>query len=184
MPSESPISVVAEGVQENSMDSSVPPVDGPGSTQSLRARVLSGSMIMLVSSGFVGAANLVYNLAIAHTLGADNFGQASAVYTVLMLLSAVTLSFQFAVLEVCRQERFARGESRNLSLFSSPLVDYSALGISLVPGLCQSGSHAIPESVHTQFTSCYWQWPLDFIFLSGFRRGLMQGMYDFQRLAP
>src|SRR5262249_32251724 len=60
----------------------------------LRARVLSGSMIMLVSSGLVGVMNLVYNLAIAHGLGAAGFGHASAVYTVLMLLSAVTLSFQ------------------------------------------------------------------------------------------
>src|SRR5215831_7363288 len=60
----------------------------------LRGRVLSGSMIMLVSSGFVGVMNLLYNLAIAHSLGADSFGHASAVYTVLMLLSSVTLSFQ------------------------------------------------------------------------------------------
>src|SRR5437879_13469883 len=51
-------------------------------------------MIMLVSSGLVGAMNLVYNLAIAHGLGAAGFGHASAVYTVLMLLSSVTLSFQ------------------------------------------------------------------------------------------
>src|SRR6266568_245556 len=67
---------------------------GRGNTGALRARVLGGSMIMLVSSGFVGALNLVYNLAIAHGLGAAGFGHASAVYTVLMLLSSVTLSFQ------------------------------------------------------------------------------------------
>src|SRR5436305_1559176 len=66
--------------------------DGGGG--SLRTRLLSGSMIMLVSSGVVGAMNLVYNLAVAHTLGADGFGHASAVYTVLMLLSSITLSFQ------------------------------------------------------------------------------------------
>src|SRR5438477_7913861 len=59
----------------------------------LRARVLSGSVIMLFSSGLVGAINLIYNLAIAHGLGAASFGHASAVYTVLMLLSSVTLSF-------------------------------------------------------------------------------------------
>ena len=64
------------------------------SSSSLRAGVLSGSVIMLVSSGFVGALNLLYTLAIAHQLGAAGFGQASAVYTVLMLLSAVHLSFQ------------------------------------------------------------------------------------------
>ena len=49
------------------------------SSPSLRAGVLNGSMIMLVSSGFVGALNLFYNLAVAHELGAGGFGQASGV---------------------------------------------------------------------------------------------------------
>ena len=60
----------------------------------LRRGVLSGSAIMLVSSVFVGVMNLVYNFAVAHKLGAGQFGHASAIYTVLMLLSSVTLSFQ------------------------------------------------------------------------------------------
>ncbi len=49
---------------------------------------------MLISSALVGAINLVYNLAIAHTLAAASFGHATAINTLLMLLSAVTLSFQ------------------------------------------------------------------------------------------
>ena len=65
-----------------------------GSATALRARVLSGSVIMLVSSGVVGATNLIYNIAIARVLGAEQFGQATAVYTLLMLLSSVTLAFQ------------------------------------------------------------------------------------------
>src|SRR5690349_24817066 len=60
----------------------------------LRARVLSGSAIMLLSSVFVGGLNLIYNLAVAHQLGAGKFGHASVTYTLLMLLSSVTLSFQ------------------------------------------------------------------------------------------
>src|SRR5690348_18011598 len=60
----------------------------------LRLRVLNGSMIMLLSSVFVGGMNLVYNFVVAHKLGADKFGHASVVYTLLMLLSSVTLSFQ------------------------------------------------------------------------------------------
>src|SRR5262252_1754266 len=80
---------VSDAVRE-----SVLRICGQGSTGALRARVLSGSMIMLLSSAMVGAMNLVYNLAIAHGLGAAGFGHASAVYTVLMLLSSVTLSFQ------------------------------------------------------------------------------------------
>src|SRR6476660_5093320 len=62
--------------------------------QHLRLRVLNGSAIMLLSSVFVGGMNLVYNFVVAHRLGADKFGHASVVYTLLMLLSSVTLSFQ------------------------------------------------------------------------------------------
>src|SRR3954470_12843665 len=69
-------------------------VSAPGSATALRARVLSGSMIMLVSSAVIGATNLVYNIAIARLLGASEFGQATAIYTLLMLLSSVTLAFQ------------------------------------------------------------------------------------------
>src|SRR5881392_3268637 len=60
----------------------------------LRARVVGGSAIMLLGSIFVGGMNLIYNFAIAHKLGAGEFGHASVTYTLLMLLSSVTLSFQ------------------------------------------------------------------------------------------
>src|SRR5437660_828772 len=64
------------------------------SIHDLRVRVLSGSAIMLLSSVFVGGLNLIYNFTVAHKLGADQFGHASVVYTVLLLLSSITLSFQ------------------------------------------------------------------------------------------
>jgi len=86
-PNPGPISVASEALRQGAAR-----MWGPSPTGTLRARVLSGSMIMLVSSGMVGAMNLVYNLAIARGLGAAGFGHASAVYTVLMLLSSVTFS--------------------------------------------------------------------------------------------
>src|SRR5262250_2268022 len=64
------------------------------STQRLQRRLLSGSAILLASSVFVGGINLIYNFAVAHELGAGKFGHASVIYTLLMLLSSVTLSFQ------------------------------------------------------------------------------------------
>src|SRR5579884_3373546 len=60
----------------------------------LRLRVLSGSATMLLSSVLVSVINLIFNFAIAHALGADNFGHVSVVYTILMLLSCATLAFQ------------------------------------------------------------------------------------------
>ena len=79
-----------------------------GSPKALRARLLSGSMIMLVSSGFVGATNLLYNIMIARQLGATELGHATAIYTLLMLLSSVTLSFQLVCSKfVARNEALA-----------------------------------------------------------------------------
>ncbi len=60
----------------------------------LRGRVVRGSAILLLSSGLVAAANLLYNILIARMLGPSGFGHASALYTLLMLMSAITLSFQ------------------------------------------------------------------------------------------
>ena len=55
-----------------------------GSSGALRARLLGGSMVMLISSAMVGGINLLYNILIARWLGAVQFGHAAAVYTLLM----------------------------------------------------------------------------------------------------
>src|ERR1700757_3654302 len=60
----------------------------------VRSRMLRGSAILLGSTGLVSATNLVYNIAIARGLGPAGFGHATAIYTLLMLLSAVTLAYQ------------------------------------------------------------------------------------------
>jgi len=66
----------------------------PGHLAGLRERLVRGSAILLCSTGLVAATNLLYNIWIARRLGAAGFGNASALYTLLMLLSAITLSFQ------------------------------------------------------------------------------------------
>ena len=55
---------------------------------------MRGSAILLFSTGLVAATNLLYNILMARMLGASGFGHASALYTLLMLLAAITLSFQ------------------------------------------------------------------------------------------
>jgi O-antigen/teichoic acid export membrane protein len=175
MPDESPAIVASETALEASADGEA------RSARTLRARVLSGSMIMLVSSGFVGAMNLLYNLAVAHTLGADKFGHASAVYTVLMLLSSVTLSFQLLCSKfVAKNDSAAEqigiyrflhrrawiygiGVSGLLFLSSGPISGYLNL---------PTRNYIIMLAVATLFYV-----PL------GVRRGLMQGRYDFRPLA-
>ena len=73
-------------------ESAVSPAEAP--LDALRSRIVSGSLLLLAGSGLVGVTNLLYNIAIARMLGPTGFGHATAVYTVLMLMSAVTLSFQ------------------------------------------------------------------------------------------
>ncbi len=60
----------------------------------LRDKLLGGSLTLLAGSGLVGVTNLVYNVVTARLLGPTGFAHATAVYTLLMLASAITLSFQ------------------------------------------------------------------------------------------
>jgi len=60
----------------------------------LRHKLLGGSLTLLAGSGLVGVTNLIYNVVTARLLGPTGFAHATAVYTLLMLASAITLSFQ------------------------------------------------------------------------------------------
>lgn len=62
--------------------------------KALRQKLLGGSIALLAGSGLVGVTNLVYNVITARLLGPTGFAHATAVYTLLMLASAITLSFQ------------------------------------------------------------------------------------------
>lgn len=77
-------------------DSSSAAPSGVGQTQArrLRQKLLGGSLTMLAGSGLVGVTNLIYNVVTARMLGPTGFAHATAVYTLLMLTSAITLSFQ------------------------------------------------------------------------------------------
>jgi O-antigen/teichoic acid export membrane protein len=56
--------------------------------------VLGGSVIMLIGTALVSAFNFGYNVAMARMLGPAQFGHVSAMATLLMLFSAIGLSFQ------------------------------------------------------------------------------------------
>src|SRR5271165_6020894 len=62
--------------------------------QKLRHKLLGGTFTLLAGSGLVGVTNLIYNVVTARLLGPTGFAHATAVYTLLMLASAITLSFQ------------------------------------------------------------------------------------------
>jgi O-antigen/teichoic acid export membrane protein len=59
-----------------------------------RGLVLGGSLIMLVSMGFVNLFNFSYNVFMARELGPAEFGHINAAVTILLIASCVSLSFQ------------------------------------------------------------------------------------------
>jgi O-antigen/teichoic acid export membrane protein len=148
---------------------------------SLRASVLSGSMIMLVSSGLVGGLNLLYNLAIVHQLGAGGFGQASAVYTVLMLLSAVQLSFQLLCSKfVARSDSLPETFAIYRHLHRRAWLYSIGFGLALFSGRSLISTYLnlpTPNYISMLAVATVFFIPL------GARRGLMQGSYDFRHLA-
>ena len=147
----------------------------------LRRGVLSGSAIMLVSSVFVGVMNLIYNFAVAHKLGAGQFGHASAIYTVLMLLSSVTLSFQL----LC-SKFVARSDSESERIAIYNLLHrrswLTGLGVGL---LLVSSSSAIAHYLNLPSPLLVRVLAIGTVFYVplGTRRGFMQGTYDFFPLA-
>jgi O-antigen/teichoic acid export membrane protein len=72
--------------------------------RTLQARVLSASFVLLTGSGLATAVNFAYNIAVAQFLGPVAFGHASAVYTLLILISAITLSCQIVSAKVVAQQ--------------------------------------------------------------------------------
>ncbi|MGC2109120.1 MAG: hypothetical protein WA655_06350 [Candidatus Korobacteraceae bacterium] len=65
-----------------------------GCQYAAHVRILNGSIILLVGSVFVSLANFGYNIGVARLLGPADFSHAAAAVTILMLISALTLSFQ------------------------------------------------------------------------------------------
>jgi O-antigen/teichoic acid export membrane protein len=171
-----PIAIASEVIRQSAAR-----VCGRGPTGTLRARVLSGSMIMLVSSGLVGAMNLVYNLAIAHGLGAASFGHASAVYTVLMLLSSVTLSFQLLCSKFVAKNDYLPAKV-GIYRFLHRRAWMFGIGISLLLVLASPIVSTYLNLPTRNYILMLAAGTIFFIPL-GVRRGLMQGMYDFPHLA-
>lgn len=73
--------------------------------------VLGGSLIMLLGSGMVSVANFGYNVSMARLLGPAEFGHVTAVATLLMLASAVTLSFQLVCAKFVARQATSAGKA-------------------------------------------------------------------------
>jgi len=147
----------------------------------MRSQLVGGSLTLLAGSGLVGVTNLVYNIATARLLGPTGFAHATTVYTLLMLMSAITLSYQVvcakyvarlnsikertAVFSTLHQRAWITGFALGavLILLERPLASYLNLpGLHLIPLLALGTAFYIPLGV---------------------RRGYIQGIHKFGPLA-
>jgi O-antigen/teichoic acid export membrane protein len=147
----------------------------------LRSRVLSGSLIMLAGSGLVGAANLVYNVATARMLGPAGFGHAAAVYTLLMLMSAVTLAFQIVCAKLVAKHQTDPEKAAVYSGLHRRAWRYG-IGIGLLLVLARNvlaGYLNVPDPMLIVLLGV----GTAFYIPLGARRGGMQGTYSFSTLA-
>jgi len=155
-----------------------------GSTQevkTLQARILSGSVVLLSGSGLATAINLAYNIAVARFLGPMGFGHATAVYTLLILISAVTLSFQIVSAKLVAQQPAAGGKSAAYRYFHRGAWACGVV-IALLLLLFQTGIANylnLPSPVLVALLAI----GVAFYVPLGSRRGYIQGAYGFRLLA-
>lgn len=143
--------------------------------------MVAGSAVLLSGSTFATLFSFAYNVVIAHFLGPDDYGQAVAVYTVLTLVSTLTLSFQLLTAKVTAQQETPGAKSavyRNLHRQS--FVCGAVVAFSLI-----LFERQIADYLHL---SSPWLIPLiavgaGFYVPLGTRRGFVQGLYGFRRLA-
>ena len=150
-------------------------------TKTLQARIISGSVVLLSGSGLATAINLAYNIAVARSLGPTSFGHATAVYTLLTFISAVTLSFQIVPAKVVAQQATLEAKSAVYRDFHRAAWGCGILAamILMVFSRAIAGYLNLPgaELVVLIGIGCAFYVPL------GCRRGFIQGAYGFKRLA-
>lgn len=72
-------------------------------TKTPRERLLNGSAILLTALCILTLANFGYNISVARILGPISYGHTTAVYTLLVLTSSVTLSVQILTAKIVAQ---------------------------------------------------------------------------------
>ncbi|KAA6461299.1 hypothetical protein DYQ86_12560 [Acidobacteria bacterium AB60] len=127
------------------------------------------------------AINLAYNIVIARYLGAKDFGHATVVYTLLILLSAITLSLQLIGSKLVAQQETLEGKTAVYRVFNQgSWVVGILVGLGLVLLQKPIANYLnLPDSqlVALIAVGCAYYIPL------GSRRGFLQGTLGFRLLA-
>jgi O-antigen/teichoic acid export membrane protein len=146
-----------------------------------QGRIVSGSLTLLIGSALVSLLNLFYNVGVARLLGPVAFGEAAAVYTLLMLISCITLSFQLVCAKfVARNETSGAKVAVYLGLRRRAWV--FGIGIAALLILASKPISAY-LNLHSPTLVILLAVGIAFYIPLGVRRGGMQGIYAFRRLA-
>ncbi len=153
----------------------------PVAKKTLKSQLLGGSLMLLAGSGLVGITNLVYNVVTARLLGPTGFAHATAVYTLLMLMSGITLSFQVVCAKYVAKSLSAEGRARVFaSLHERSWIAGLALGLLLF--LLKRPLSAYLNLPDSSLISLLALGTAFYIPL-GVRRGYIQGVHAFGPLA-
>jgi O-antigen/teichoic acid export membrane protein len=149
--------------------------------KTLQARIVSGSIVLLSGSGLNTGINLAYNIAVARYLGPKGFGHATVIYTILVLLSAITLSFQ-----IIASKFIAQQESREETTAVYRLFHRFSWGCGIAVGLLlvlfQGGISDYLNLPDSRLVSLIAIGAAFYVPL-GARRGFIQGTCGFRSLA-
>jgi O-antigen/teichoic acid export membrane protein len=149
--------------------------------KTLKSQLLGGSLTLLAGSGLVGITNLVYNVVTARLLGPTGFAHATAVYTILMLMSGITLSFQAVCAKyVAKSESPEEQTAVFASLHQRSWI--AGIGIGLLLFLLKGPLTAylnLPDPVLISLLAL----GTAFYIPLGVRRGYIQGIHAFGPLA-
>jgi O-antigen/teichoic acid export membrane protein len=149
--------------------------------KSLQARIVAGSVVLLSGSSLATGINLAYNVAVARFLGPQGYGHAAAVYTLLTLVSALTLSFQIISAKIIAQQSV---EENKAAVYRDLHRGAWACGILvalllLVFQRAIAGYLNLPSALLVVFLAV----GAAFYIPLGTRRGFIQGAYGFRKLA-
>src|SRR5215470_1081448 len=153
----------------------------PSQGRALRQKLLGGSIALLAGTGLVGVTNLLYNVITARLLGPTGFAHATAVYTLLMLASAITLSFQVVCAKYVASHSTAEEKTEIFhSLHLRAWIAGIALGLILfLFNRTVQGYLNLPDPALISLLAL----GAAFYIPLGVRRGYVQGVHAFRALA-
>src|ERR1700683_5072046 len=106
--------------------------------KTLQSRIVSGTMVLLSGSTLATVLSLAYNIAIGWFLGPKSFGHATVVYSLLVLLSAISFAFQIVAAKVVAKQPSAETKAEVYRCFHRSAIG-CGISVALVLFLFRQG---------------------------------------------